>query len=119
MFEVSCSGEGVYWLHWLPKSISLWSGLFFHMSHTLCKQFFSVFLLYYRFFVIIVVVRNRIIAATVPVSRNILSAVSQLFLSFQLAPLFSVKCSFFTVVAHRYGSVVIRVYGILALSLLL
>ena len=65
---------------------------------------------------IIVVVRDLVICSTVSISRTILRLFSLLFLFLQLATLIFIKSRFFTVVAHRFGSVSTRVCFMLAHS---
>ena len=83
-------------MHRLQNSISLWSGLVFHKSHRVGEQFCLSFSFFAAFVVIVVaVVRNRFIGATVFVSKTALSTVSLFLLFLQLTTLISVMCRFF------------------------
>ena len=103
VLPVSLSNEVACLLHWLQHNISLVSGSFCHMSHRLDKQFLASFQLCYCFFVVVVVIVNRVDVAvwvrvfgvTVFNSRIILSIFSLFSLFFQQATLISVMSWFF------------------------
>ena len=110
--------EAVYWRRWLQSSISLWSGLVFHMSHEVGKQFRLSFCSITIFIVIVVVdlIRDAILCAIVSVSRIMLSAFSLSFLCFQPETVFSILSKIFAVVERRFGSVSFCVGSLLAHS---
>ena len=114
---LSCSGEVIYWLHYLQNSISLKGALFFQKYYRVGKQFWLSFCcinVFVGIVVVIVLVQGWKIRATIFVSSNNLRTFNLFFLYFQLTTLISVMIRFFTVVVRQFGSVGIRFCGMLA-----